>query len=112
MDFTKPELVNEYLCNGQYKGSQMKKSSFLFSVLKIPIKLVHLIPYLFWKFIFSPKIKDEEFIGTYRYAVCMTLAPIFLIVEAILIALIFGGWYALLFALAGIFLPLIALRLK
>jgi 1-acyl-sn-glycerol-3-phosphate acyltransferase len=112
VDFTKPELVNEHLRNGQYKGTQMRKNSFLFSVLKIPIKLVHLIPYLFWKYIFSPRIKDEEFIGTYRYAVCMTLAPIFLIVEAILIALIFGGWYALLFALAGIFLPLIALRLK
>ena len=112
VDFTKPKQVNEYLLNGQYNGPQLRKSSFLFSVLKILIKLVHLIPYLFWKYIFSPRIKDEEFIGTYRYAVCMTLAPIFLIVEALLIALIFGGWHALLFALAGIILPLIALRLK
>jgi len=112
VDFTKPEPVNEYLRTGQYKGNQLGNRSSLFSIMKVPVILFHLIPYLFWKFIFSPKIKDEEFIGTYRYAVCITLAPFFLIVEAILIALLFNGWYAFYFILAGILFPLLALRLK
>jgi 1-acyl-sn-glycerol-3-phosphate acyltransferase len=112
VDFTKPGLVNEYLRNGEYTGDQVKKRSSLFSILKSPIILLHLIPYLFWKFIFLPRIDDEEFIGTYRYAVCITLAPLFLIIEATLIALNLGEWYALFFALIGIIVPLIALRLK
>lgn len=112
VDFTKPELVNDYIKTGNYKGKHLKNSSSLYSLLKIPVILLHLIPYLFWKFIFSPKIKDEEFIGTYRYAVCMTLAPISLIVKTILIALLFGAWYALIFVLLGTILPLLALRLK
>jgi 1-acyl-sn-glycerol-3-phosphate acyltransferase len=112
VDFTKPLLVNEYLSKGHYNGNQVRKNSLFFSILKIPVILFHLFPYLYWKFIFSPRIEEEEFIGTYRYAVSITLAPVFLIVETILISLIFGGWYASLFALIGIFLPLIALRLK
>jgi 1-acyl-sn-glycerol-3-phosphate acyltransferase len=112
VDYTKPAQVNHFLIKGHYDGDPIGKNSYLSSIVMFPLILFHLFPYLLWKYLFLPRIGEKEFFGTYRYAVCMTLAPVFLVVETILIAFILGTSTALAFCLIGIILPLLYLRLK
>ena len=113
VDFTDPILVNECLNNQfQYRGNKTRSISRMFYFFKFFTILIYSIPYLIWKKIISPKIVDDEFIGTLRFSVIITIAPLFLIGEAILISVLFGDVYGLISLFIGIIVPLISLRAK
>jgi len=76
------------------------------------IKLFYFVPYLIWKKVAYPKIKEKEFIGTFRYSLIITLAPIHLILMTVLFSIVLGKNIGLIILVIGIFLPLITLRLK
>ena len=58
------------------------------------------------------KIKEKEFIGTFRYALIITLAPLHLILMTVLLSIVLGKNIGLITLAIGIFLPLITLRTK
>ncbi len=113
VDFTDPAAINESLSNNlKYAGKKANVDSTLYSPLLSLVKIFYFVPYLIWKKVASPKVKEDEFIDTFRYAIIISLAPIYLLLGTLTLGLIFGKTIGLLFLLTGILLPLIALRVK
>lgn len=113
VDFTDPVAVNKCLSNNlKYEGKKVNEDSKLYTILNSLVKVFYFIPYLFWKKVASPKIKEDEFIATFRYALVITLAPIYLFILVAILTLFFGKSIGLTVFLVGILLPLIALRVK
>ena len=57
-------------------------------------------------------INEKEFMGTFRYALMITLAPLHLIIVSILLGTLLGKSIGLAVAAIGIILPLITLRIR
>lgn len=113
VDYTNPETVNKCLNNDfQYTGKKIKKPSGLYNFFILLVKTFYFIPYLIWKKVAFPKVKEEEFIATFRYAMILTLAPIYLVLLVIVINLFFGNFTGITVFAIGILLPLITLRIK
>ncbi|MBP1839779.1 1-acyl-sn-glycerol-3-phosphate acyltransferase [Formosa algae] len=82
-DFLKPDVINHYLVKGE-KRSGFKRSKSFLKPLKIIfntlLKLVLLPVYALWKLLFQPKIEEKEFTGTFRFALGLTLVPLWLLI--------------------------------
>ena len=113
VDYTLPEVVNDCLQNNFfYAGKKNKDPSGLYVFYSLLIKVFYFLPYIIWKKIAFPKIAENEFTGTFRYALIITLAPFYLLLLVLTISLIFGKTIGLSLLGIGIILPLITLRLK
>ncbi len=113
VDYTKPEAVNSCITNGfTYTGTTTKAPSFLFKTLSLLIKIIFWLPYGVWRLYVTPKIKEAEFIGTFRYAVILTIAPLFLVVEAVLIGYFLSITTGLLFFVSVLVLSWITPKLR
>ncbi len=113
VDYTQPEAVNECLNNDfKYTGKKVKEPSGLYAFFILLVKIFYFIPYIIWRKVAFPKIKEKEFIGTFRYAMVLTLAPIYLLLLLICVSLLFGKTIGLTVLVSGILLPLLALRIK
>jgi 1-acyl-sn-glycerol-3-phosphate acyltransferase len=112
VDFTSPVGVNECLNNNFKYSGKKEQTSVIFLMISFLIKLFYFIPYLIWKKVAYPKIKEKEFIGTFRYSLIITLAPIHLILMTVLFSIVLGKNIGLIILVTGIFLPLITLRIK
>lgn len=113
VDFTHPEAVNNCLQNNfLYSSKKVKHPSILYTFFSTLVKIFYFIPYLIWKKIAFPKVKEDEFIATFRYALIITLAPIYLLLLVIISTIIFGKTIGLALLGIGILLPLFSLRIK
>jgi len=113
VDFTNPIEVNKCINNNfNYSGKKIKKDSKLYLFFEFLVKAFYFLPYYVWKKIACPKIKEDEFIATFRYAVIIALAPIFLITEVVLANYLINGTAAIVILTTGIVLPLFTLRIK
>ena len=80
VDYTLPEVVNDCLQNDfSNPGNKLKEPSGLYSFFIFLIKIFYFLPYFIWKKVAFPKIAEDEFIGTFRYVLIITLAPIYLL---------------------------------
>ena len=80
IDFTNPEAVNQCIANN-FKdcSSQPLKTAVFKTVLKPMVYAILCLPILVWKKVLKPKIKEEEFESTFRFAVCLTLVPFWML---------------------------------
>lgn len=113
VDFTDPVNVNECINNDfEYEGKKVKDTSKTYYLFKFLTILIYSVPYLIWKTVITPKIIQNEFIGTLRFMVIITIAPIFLIVEVLLFSFFIDYIYGLILMIAGIIIPLITSKIK
>ena len=113
VDYTNPKAVNNCILNGfTYTGITTKSPSFLFKTLSLLLKIIFWLPYGVWRLYVTPKIKEAEFIGTFRYAVILTLTPLFLIIESILISYFLSIKTGLLFFISVLVLSWITPKLR
>jgi 1-acyl-sn-glycerol-3-phosphate acyltransferase len=101
IDFTSPIAVNK-----------IKEPSRLYLFFIFLIKVFYFLPYFIWKKVAFPKIAEDEFIGTFRYVLIITLAPIYLLLLVFSSFLFFGKTIGLTLLGIGIILPLVTLRVK
>lgn len=113
VDFLNPAAVNKYVDTG-FNLAQLKTAKqgglikrFFVSLLKC----VLLPPYLVWKQILLPRIKEREFVSTFRFAVVLTLVPFYLILSTTIIAGIFGLPVAGIYLLSILIVALLAVKL-
>jgi len=59
----------------------------------------------------QPKIKEIEFIATFRFAIAITLVPLWLGFVAILFAVLFSGSLAIYFIVSALIIALLAVKL-
>lgn len=114
VDFTNPIKINECIKDEgkNYTGKITKGDSKIYVFLKNLLKIYFFIPYWVWKKIAFTKIKEDEFIGTFRYAIIMSITPIYLLLLSTIMFSIFGSSIGISTFMIGFFLPLFTLRVK
>ncbi|TNJ44735.1 1-acyl-sn-glycerol-3-phosphate acyltransferase [Tamlana fucoidanivorans] len=88
VDFLNPSAVRACIESG-FKSCAVKQSnarnSWLMKLIKIGFVLCFCVPVLVWKYGVKPKIKELEFMATFRFAVAITVAPIWLIFMTVIL---------------------------
>ena len=101
VDFLNPEAVNNCIASN-FKDCQKQekaKTSFLKSVLKYVLLANFMLPYVIWKSYVKPKIKEIEFVATFRFAIYITLFPIWFFIVVSALSVLLGWQIALVYAL-------------
>ncbi|MGG5487063.1 lysophospholipid acyltransferase family protein [Gaetbulibacter sp. PBL-D1] len=90
VDFIQPTSVNACIASHFENCKPAKPNRF--SIFKSFFKLfliIHLFPpYLIWKFVIQPKIKEAEFIDTFRFAIAITLVPMYMVIVVVLLSML------------------------
>ncbi len=113
VDFLNPKGVNACI-ESNFNECHPKSSSNLNglrSFFKFLLKVVLLGPFLVWSKLLKPKVKELEFLSTFRYAVALTLVPLWLIVIGIILSLIFGWMIGVGFVAGVLIIDLLAIKL-
>lgn len=113
VNFLDAKMVNACIASGvkSSKFKSPKKNTFLKAIMRTLLIIAFILPYLVWVYIAKPKIKEAEFISTFRFVVVITLAPIWLISLFVLIGFILGWKLAISYILASVFIALAAVKL-
>ncbi|MEM5564243.1 lysophospholipid acyltransferase family protein [Psychroserpens sp. AS72] len=113
VDFTKPEEVNQCIASNfeDCKTSTPKKSHPLKRLFKVLLIINLFIPYFIWKKIAQPKIKEIEFTSTFRFAIVISLVPIFILIVMLILGLVFQIKFAFMYLINVIVLALLSVKL-
>nr|WP_321236814.1 lysophospholipid acyltransferase family protein [uncultured Psychroserpens sp.] len=113
VDFLKPTVVNQCISSGfkTCKKNKSKEGNFLKPLFKFLLIINLCIPYIIWKKVAQPKIKEIEFTATFRFAIAVTLVPIFVILVMLILSLGFQLQFALMYLLNVIVLSLLSVKL-
>jgi 1-acyl-sn-glycerol-3-phosphate acyltransferase len=113
INYLKPKEVNKHIANN-FESSENKEISHL-NWLRFLLKALLIInifpPYLIWKFVIQPKIKELEFTATFRFAVAITLVPLYLLIICFVLASFFTATIGLTYVLFVLLLGLLAVKL-
>ena len=111
-DFLEPKKVNKCISNDFSECDFKRKKDFtgLKRILKGLLILNLIVPYAIWKLQIVPNIKEEEFIGTFRFATAISLVPIWILAIIITLAITVGLQIALMYLVAVLCLTLFAVK--
>ncbi|GGZ80839.1 1-acyl-sn-glycerol-3-phosphate acyltransferase [Algibacter mikhailovii] len=92
VDFLDPHRVNQCLASNFVNCTVGKKNSLstLSKIFKFLLICNTLPPYLIWKFIAEPKVKEKEFLSTFRFAMAITIFPLYLLIVFMVLGSIVG----------------------
>ncbi|MCO4821574.1 MAG: 1-acyl-sn-glycerol-3-phosphate acyltransferase [Flavobacteriaceae bacterium] len=113
VDFLNPEDVNTCIANNykQCKTTRFQSNSFLTGFLK-GLLILNLLPvYVMWKLVFYPKIKEPEFISTFRFGVAVTLVPIYLILMLVIFSVFTPILWGISYIILILLIALLAVKL-
>ncbi|WP_409628146.1 lysophospholipid acyltransferase family protein [Gilvirhabdus luticola] len=87
-DFLNPKAVNACIKNDFNECGFMKtkRLSVIKTFLKFVLIINLIVPFAIWKLLIQPKIIEEEFIGTFRFAVGISLVPMWILAVIMLLA--------------------------
>lgn len=113
VDFLDPSSVNTCIAQNfeNCKKGRTDKLQYIKQFLKLLLIINLLPPYLLWKLWITPKIKEPEFIGTFRFAVALVLVPLYLLLIGGIIAYVFTFYSALYYIALVLILDLLAVKL-
>lgn len=112
VDFLKPTEVNKCLQSNfqDCKPKQKDNALGLKRILKFLLKTNLIGPYVVWRFKVKPKIKEIEFMSTFRFALAITLVPLWIFILVFTLAYCFGWTIAMGYLVATIILALLAVK--
>ena len=113
VDYLNPDEVNKCIDNN-FEDCKVRKSSklnWLRNILKYLLIINLIVPYLVWKKVAQPKIKELEFTATFRFAIALTLVPIYLIIVCLVLGSVFNFTIALWYLVFSLVLALFAVKL-
>lgn len=112
VDFLKPNEVNSCLKSNfkKCKTRPRSKTQFLSKFFQLLLKINLIVPYIIWKFIVQPKIKEIEFVSTFRFAIAITLVPFYLVIVTIVISYIFSAFTGLVYLIISMIIALFAIK--
>lgn len=112
VDYLNPKEANNCIANN-FDNCEQKPASnlnWLRALLKGLLILNILPPYLIWKFVAQPKIKEKEFTATFRFAIAITLVPLYLLIMGFVLAALFATTLGLAYVLFVLILALLAVK--
>lgn len=114
VNFLKPKSVNSCIDKGFNTCEaieQTNRANWLRRFFKILLIGNTVLPYVIWKYVVEPKVKELEFLSTFRFAVAITLFPAYLVIIGVLIAIFLSLKLALLYILFVLCLALCTVKL-
>ena len=102
VNYTEVSKVNEIIQSNQQLPEKPKSKS-IFDLLYLPTYLNLLLPFLTWKLV-AKNIKQIEFVDTFKFGVGVFLAPIFLVLQSVLIGSLTSEEIGVIYLLASVFL--------
>lgn len=112
VDFLKPKDVNACIASNYEDCNAKGKSNNSIKVILKWLLIISVLPvYLVWKFVAEPKINEIEFTSTFRFAVAVTLGPIYLILITVILSVVFSLQIALIVVFSILALELLAVKL-
>ena len=113
VDFTKPEFVNQCIVNDfkNCKKTKPKTNNYLKRLFQFLLIINLFVPYIIWKKIAQPKIKEIEFTSTFRFAIAITLVPIFILIVMLILGFVFEIKFAFMYLINVIVLALLSVKL-
>lgn len=112
-NFLEPQNVNNCIKSNfkSCKANKKPNSNYLKSLFKMLLILSCIAPYFIWKKVAQPKIKEIEFTATFRFAIAVTLVPLWLLLVAVLLAIVFSWSIAIYFIISALIIALLAVKL-
>lgn len=95
-DFLDPHAVNQKIKKGVDIENSTKHESSSFNFLMPFVKANSFLPLLIWQW-FYPKIKEEEFIATFKFTMGIILFPFFYVLQSAVVGYFFGLKTALIY---------------
>lgn len=104
-----PEQTNTAIALGKFKKplKETVKPSFFYRLMQ----LNSIFPLLVWYWL-KPKIAQKEFISTFKFALGITVFPIFYTLQTVIIHYFFGKIYALVYLLFTVLLVILSKHKK
>ncbi|MBT8317512.1 MAG: acyltransferase [Lutibacter sp.] len=111
VDFTNPIEAAELLqnINSISETKPTKSSVNWFFPIHLITKLNSILPLLIWLYLKS-KISDIVFTNTYRFALILTVFPLFYIIQTLIIYYFYNSYYALIYLGISILLGIISTK--
>ncbi|WP_242521377.1 lysophospholipid acyltransferase family protein [Tamlana sp. s12] len=113
VDFLKPQAVNACIKNNFEAPVKRPKARFVWlkKLFRFLLIVNYIMPYVVWKYYAQPKIKELEFVATFRFAVTIVLGPFWLLLTAFVVGGLFGFTAALYYVVMSLVLVLVAVKL-
>ncbi len=112
-NFLNPKAVNTCI-ESKFKDcefSEIKNYAFIKRFFKVLLICTFIMPFLIWKFVAKPKVKDIAFLSTFRFAIAVVLGPLWLISLFIVFAITLGWVVAINYLVVSLFISLLAVKL-
>lgn len=93
VNYLKPSIINDCIATNfeKCKPNPKPKNSILKNTVKLLFSISIIGPVLVWKFNIKPKIDEIEFMSTFRFAVGITLVPIWIILISIVLGIFWSA---------------------
>jgi len=113
VDYLKPKAVNACIESNFVNCSETTKPSnkFLKLFFRNLLILNILVPFLLWKYVFKPKINELEFMATFRFAIAITLVPIYLLIVIVILSITISMLVGFYYFLIVLLIALLAVKL-
>jgi len=95
VDYLDPEAINACVDSAVQECQLKTVTPSFFAILKPLVYLLLLLPVLVWRLAIKPKIKEAEFISTFRFAVSAVLIPVWLLLLCVTVGVLVGVVYGL-----------------
>lgn len=95
VDYLEPEAINACVDSVVQECQLKTVTPSFFAILKPLVYLLLLLPVLVWRLAIKPKIKEPEFISTFRFAVSAVLIPVWLLLLCVTVGVLVGVVYGL-----------------
>lgn len=111
-NFLKPNVINKFVLEGvEVDGFNKEKSSlFVNQLFKVLLIVCLILPYGIWKFVAKPKIKEVEFIDTFRFAIAITLVPLWVVLFMVIIGGLMGWAFSFIYLIVVLVFALLAVK--
>ena len=112
-NYLNPKAVNKCIANKfeNCEVSNTNNASILKRFFKTLLIIALIIPYLIWKFFIQPKIIEIEFVSTFRFAIALTLVPLFILIVMLILNSLFGLKIAITYVLSVLFIGICTVKL-
>ncbi|MEO8934294.1 MAG: lysophospholipid acyltransferase family protein [Xanthomarina sp.] len=113
VDYLNPKAVNKCIESNFETCTTIPKQplNFIKQFFKGLLILNLFFPYGIWKYYIKPKIKEVEFIATFRFALSITLVPFWILILILVIVLNYGVFYGLAYLLIVLLIALLSVKL-
>lgn len=112
VDYLKPKEVNACL-ESDFNNCLTKKEKnvVIKRLFQLLLKLNLIIPYAIWKYLVKPRVKEIEFVSTFRFAIALTLVPLYLLIVTFVISAFFTLQVGLFYLAVSLILTLLTIKL-